>query len=99
MNLHHFHIIAMKKIIIVVFPLIWFVVHWVVPRVYVPLCVPSGIYGFVQSLFLTDAPHCVALRYLMNMSCFNINHAWISIGTAMLGYATTSWGVQRPKIV
>lgn len=89
----------MKKIFIIGIPLCWFIIHWIVPRIYVPMCVPRGLYGFVQSMFLTDAPHCVALRYLINISCFNINYVWVSIGTAIVGYATTNLNAQKPKQV
>lgn len=89
----------MRKTIIFLLPILWFVVHWVVPRIYVPLCVPSGIYGFIQSMFLTDSPHCVALRYMVSISCSNINYAWIALGSALLGLMPTNWDVQRPKML
>lgn len=89
----------MKKTLILLLPATWFVVHWVAPRVYIPLCTPNGMYGFIQSMFLTTSPHCVALRYLISVSSFNINYAWLTLGTSLIGYASTHWNVQKPKMM
>mgnify|MGYP006104048507 FL=1 len=89
----------MRKLIILLLPAVWFVVHWIAPRIYIPLCVPDGMYGFIQSLFLTTSPHCVALRYVVSMSCFNINYAWMTLGTTLMGYMSTHWDVQKPKVL
>ena len=86
----------MKKTIVMLFPTIWFVIHWIIPRIYIPLCVPNGVYGFIQSMFLTTSPHCVALRYMMNVASFNINYAWISLGTVVLTFLFNTCNVQRP---
>jgi|TARA_B110000261_G_C13047857_1_gene343021 hypothetical protein len=93
------HTMNMRKLIILLLPAVWFVVHWIAPRIYIPLCVPDGMYGFIQSLFLTTSPHCVALRYVVSMSCFNINYAWMTLGTTLMGYMSTHWDVQKPKVL
>jgi len=95
-NQFYQHIIIMKKNIIILLPTIWFIVHWIVPRIYIPLCVPKGLNGFIQSMFLTTSPHCIALRYMMTLASFNINYAWISLGTVVLSFLFKTCNVQRP---
>ncbi len=88
----------MRKSLMLFLPIVWFTVHWIVPRVYVALCAPHGIYGFFQSIVLSTSPHCEALRYTLSIASYNINYTWITWGTAILGFMSTNWNVQKPKI-
>ena len=81
----------------ILLPVVWFIVHWIVPRIYISLCVPQGFGGFIQSVFLVSSHHCVAMRYMVSIACFNINYIWLTLGTTLMGYLSTRCNVQTTK--
>ena len=85
----------MKRIIICA-PFVWSVIHYAVPWVYIKLCTPSGFIGFLESIILTNAPHCEALRYTLSLSSYNIKCMWIVWGATILGYLTNNMSVKIP---
>ena len=60
--------------------LLWILLHYVGSHIYVRLCVPNTIYGFIVSPFLTSAPHCQALRWCIYNGANIINYMWLEFG-------------------
>ena len=87
----------MNNKFIIIVAVTWLVIHWIVPRLYIILCAPNGIYGFLQSLILSTSPHCEALRYILTISSFNINYIWITLGGLVFTYFSKLMNVQKPK--
>ncbi len=84
------------KSIIICAPFVWSVIHYAVPWVYIKLCTPSGFIGFLESIILTNAPHCEALRYTLSLSSYNIKCMWIVWGATILAYLTNNISVKMP---
>ena len=49
---------------------LWSSLHFFIPRIYINICVPSSLYGFILSPFKAFSPECIALRWL-NDSAIN----------------------------
>lgn len=45
--------------------IIYCALHYCIPHIYTHLCVPMTIIGVLMSPFISQAPHCVALRWLL----------------------------------
>ena len=58
----------------------WIVSHYIAAHLYVNLCVPATLYGFIASPMMTSLPHCQALRWLIYNGGATINHMWMVIG-------------------
>ena len=61
--------------------LLWILLHYVASHLYVKLCVPSTIFGFIMSPFMTATPHCQGLRWIVDNAANMINNMWIIFGT------------------
>lgn len=59
----------------------WTLAHYISPHIYVKLCVPATITGFLLSPFMVPAPHCQALRWLIYQGGNVIVATWVLIGT------------------
>ena len=59
----------------------WTLIHYACARLYPIYCVPEGFMGYITSLFVSQSPHCVALRYGIQKGADTIQAAWIMIGT------------------
>lgn len=75
--------------------IIWSIIHWIIPRLYIMYCTPSNFYGYLQSLFLTSSSHCKLLRYSLNLSCFNINYLQITFAYFILDILYNNYNVQK----
>jgi len=60
--------------------LLWILLHYVASHLYVKLCVPSTIFGFIMSPFMTATPHCQGLRWIVYNAANMINNMWIIFG-------------------
>lgn len=60
---------------------IWILLHYISPHIYVRYCVPATITGLVMSVFIAPAPHCQALRWTIYNGGNTIIAMWIFIGT------------------
>ena len=60
--------------------LIWIFLHYLASHLYVKLCVPSTILGFILSPFMTATPHCQGLRWVVYNAANMINNMWIILG-------------------
>jgi len=61
--------------------LLWILLHYLSSHLYVKLCVPSTIIGFMMSPFMTATPHCQGLRWIVYNAANMINNMWIVLGT------------------
>ena len=59
----------------------WNLVHYICPHIYVRLCVPATLNGFLLSPFIAPAPHCQSLRWLIYHGGNNIVTMWLLFGT------------------
>jgi hypothetical protein len=60
--------------------LVWIFLHYLASHLYVKLCVPSTIIGFLLSPFMTATPHCQGLRWIVYNAANIINNMWIILG-------------------
>jgi len=61
--------------------LLWILLHYVASHLYVTLCVPKTVMGFIMSPFMTATPHCQGLRWIVYNAANMINNMWIILGT------------------
>jgi hypothetical protein len=61
--------------------LLWICLHYVASHLYVKLCVPNTLFGFIMSPFMTATPHCVGLRWIVYNAAHMINNMWVFLGT------------------
>ena len=59
--------------------ILWIILHYVASNLYPRFCAELSILGFIKSIFVTQAPHCVALRWVINNGSNVINSMWASI--------------------
>ena len=60
--------------------LLWIFLHYLASHLYVRLCVPNTIIGFLISPFMTATPHCQGLRWIVYNAANMINNMWIVLG-------------------
>ena len=60
---------------------VWILLHYFASHLYIRLCVPGSIIGFVVSPFLTTTPHCQALRWVIYNGANMINNMWFILGS------------------
>lgn len=61
--------------------IIWIIIHYISAQMYINLCVPTGLYGFLGSPFLAPALHCQALRWCIYNGGNTITHMWLTLGS------------------
>ena len=59
----------------------WISAHYCGSHLYSVHCAPVGLYGFLTSPFLTNTPHCTALRWIIFNGANSINGMWLVLGT------------------
>lgn len=60
---------------------LWIFFHYFASHLYVKICVPETIIGFLISPFLITTPYCVGLRWVIHTGANTINNMWIILGT------------------
>jgi len=60
--------------------LAWIVCHYLAAHLYVYLCTPVTIIGFILSPFMVAAPHCQALRWTVYNGGVTIMNMWVLLG-------------------
>jgi hypothetical protein len=74
--------------------ILWMVLHFVSANLYVYYCAHMSLFGFLMSPVLASAPHCRAIRWVLNSGTHSIDAMWIVLGTwvcsklALIGGAT-----------
>ena len=61
--------------------LLWILLHYIASHLYVNLCVPKTVIGFIMSPFMTATPHCQGLRWVVYNAANMINNMWIICGS------------------
>ncbi len=61
--------------------LLWIILHYFASHLYVKLCVPNTVIGFLMSPFMTATPHCQGLRWVVYNAANMINNMWIICGS------------------
>ena len=61
--------------------LLWIFLHYTASQLYVKLCVPENLTGFLLSPFMTATPHCQGLRWIIYNAASVINNMWILLGS------------------
>jgi hypothetical protein len=77
---------SIKKNITIVFKvssvyLLWIFLHYFASHLYIYYCVPNTYIGFFMSPFMTMAPHCQGLRWIVYNGADIIGNMWIILGT------------------
>ena len=60
--------------------LIWIFIHIISANMYVYFCADLSVYGVISSIFITQSPHCSALRYAIDTGVGIINSMWATVG-------------------
>jgi hypothetical protein len=60
--------------------LLWICLHYIASHLYITFCVPSTIFGFIMSPFMTATPHCLGLRWIVYNAANMINNMWLVLG-------------------
>ena len=60
---------------------IWILLHYITPHLYVHFCVPLNMRGFIMSPFIAPSPHCQALRWAIYNGGNTIIAMWVVFGT------------------
>ena len=61
--------------------ILWMFLHFVSANLYVYYCANMSFIGFFMSPILASAPHCRAIRWIMNAGAQSIDTMWIVLGT------------------
>jgi hypothetical protein len=61
--------------------LLWIILHFFASHLYVKLCVPNTIIGFLMSPFMTATPHCQSLRWIVYNAASTVNNMWLILGS------------------
>ena len=62
----------------------WIVFHYISSHLYLHICVPKTIVGFLISPFVVASPQCIAIRWVITNSGDNIRTMWMVLGNAFL---------------
>ena len=58
--------------------ILWIIIHYVSANLYSNFCAELTVYGFVKSIFVSQTPHCIAMRWIIYNGGNAINSMWIS---------------------
>lgn len=58
----------------------WTCAHYFASHLYTYMCVPATLSGFLMSPFITPAPHCVAIRWVITNGGSHIGATWLLLG-------------------
>ena len=61
--------------------LLWICLHYIASQLYIELCVPKSVLGFLISPFMTSTPQCQGLRWIVYNAANMINNMWLLLGT------------------
>jgi len=72
---------------IIAFYLSWILLHYGASHMYTEFCTSWSIYGFLFSPFISSAPHCKALRWVMFTGTDQIHVMWLTVGALVVKYS------------
>jgi len=58
----------------------WIVLHYICSHLYIQMCTPSTLYGFITSPIMAPTPHCSAFRWVIYTGGNTISTMWLIIG-------------------
>jgi len=61
--------------------LLWICLHYAASHLYIKLCVPNNVFGFLITPFLISTPHCQGLRWIVYNGANIINNMWLILGS------------------
>lgn len=61
--------------------IVWITLHYIASHLYIYLCVPKTIWGFIASPFMSVTPQCQSLRWIIYNGANVINNMWIGLGS------------------
>jgi len=61
--------------------ILWMILHFISANLYVYYCAHMSLFGFLMSPILASAPHCRAIRWVLNSGAQSIDAMWIVLGT------------------
>lgn len=64
---------------------LWILIHFAAANLYPIFCAEYTILGFIKSIFVAQAPHCIAMRWVIYNGGDVINRMWISIAIWISG--------------
>jgi len=64
--------------------LVFCVMHYVAPHIYVYVCVPNTLWGFITSPMKASTLECNAIRYFINAGADGIDYFWILIAISVM---------------
>ena len=59
--------------------MLWIILHFVSPHIYVYLCTPATYIGLLMSPLIAPAPHCLAIRWIIYNGGSMISNMWIAL--------------------
>ena len=69
-----------KIVQLVLIYLAWIVAHYVAAHLYVCVCVPTTLWGFMMSPISVASPHCQGLSWFIYNSGLTICNMWLLLG-------------------
>ena len=66
--------------------MLWICIHYLAGNLYGYFCTPNTFIGFLTSPFLTVAPHCKAIRWIIYNGGNTIGDMWVIFGTWIARY-------------
>ena len=71
----------MNRITVIVLVYVgWIIAHYLAAHIYVKVCVPATLIGFITSPFTATSTQCVGLRWVINTGGTNICAMWTLFG-------------------
>ena len=65
--------------------LMWIIIHYIASNLYASFCAELTLFGLIKSAFVAQAPHCIAMRWVVYNGGNVINNMWLSIGLWLTG--------------
>lgn len=57
----------------------WIIIHFMASNLYHIYCADLSIFGFIKSIFVAQAPHCIAMRWVIYNGGSMINYMWTTL--------------------
>jgi len=64
---------------------LWIVIHYICANLYPQFCAENSFWGFIKSVFVSESPHCIAMRWVIYNSGNIIHNMWLSVGVWFSG--------------
>ena len=65
--------------------MLWIILHYMAANLYARYCAEYSILGLIKSIFIAEAPHCIAMRWMIYHGGSSIHTMWVSIGVWFTG--------------